>query len=71
MKTVRLLFYPLENTYNIKAEEDELTVNFNELLIKNLYYPDQTTPAQIESEIENLQSYGVVWVDSWRIYPEE
>ena len=74
MKTVRLLFYPLENSYNIKMQEDELTVNFDELLIKNLYFPDLTTPAQIEIEMQRLQSFGVVWVDSWTIKddnPEE
>ena len=65
MKTVRLLFYPLQTS------GDELSINFDELLVKNLYFPDLTTPAQIEIELERLQSFGVVWVDSWRINPEE
>ena len=65
MQTVRLLFYPLQML------EDELTVNFDELLVKNIYYPEQTTPEQIETNIERLQSFGVVWVDSWSITPKE
>lgn len=65
MKTVRLLFYPLQ------MFEDELSVNFDELLVKSLYYPEQTTPEQIETDIQRLQSLGVVWVDSWSITPKE
>ena len=68
MKTVRLLFYPLQTS------GDELSINFKKLLVKNLYFPDLTTPAQIEIELKRLQSFGVVWVDSWTINddnPEE
>lgn len=71
MKTVRLLFYPLQR---LDDESDLMQINFDELLIKELHYPSKISNDEINDQIERLRNFQVVWVDSWNINddnPEE
>lgn len=68
MKTVRLLFYPLKGgEHDELLNEDSLIIDFESLLVKNLYFEDSVTNESIARRIEELQALGVVWVDSWSI----
>lgn len=69
MKTVRLLFYPLQTLELVDDffNENSLGINFDDLLVKSLYFEDSVTNESIARRIEELQALGVVWVDSWSI----
>ena len=71
MKTVRLLFYPLKTQeQDDLLNEDSLVVNFDDLLVKRIYFEDSTTDESITRRFEELQALGVVWIDSWSIIEE-
>jgi len=69
VRKVTLLFYPLKRSEVIEDDDllDMLVINFDELLINELYFSDATTNEQINDKIEMLRALNVVCVDSYRI----
>lgn len=65
MKTIKLLFYPL-----MRGDDDELVINFDELLIKELYFDDKKTNEEIENHINLMRSFDIIHIDSWRLIHE-
>ena len=51
----------------MRGDEDELVINFDELLIKELYFNDKKTNEEIENHINLIRSFNIIHVDSWRI----
>ena len=62
MKNVMILFYPL-----MRGDNDELVINFDELLIQELYFDSKKTNEEIENHINLIRSFDIIHIDSWRI----
>lgn len=60
MKTVKLLFYPLA-----KSESDELMVNDDELLVKELHFNSKVSDDEIVNHLNTLSN--VVYLVSYTI----
>ena len=69
MRRVTLLFYPLKRSEVVEEEDllEVLTINFDDLLIKELYFSDSTTNEQIHDRMDMLQALQVIHLDSYRI----
>jgi hypothetical protein len=65
MKTLRLRFYPLKQD---RKDSDSIIINFDEYLIKDVYFSSSKSDEDIVRHLEMLESMHVIWIDSWDIY---
>ncbi len=62
MKTLRLRFYPL-----MRDDDDEIVINFEEYLSKDIHFTSKTSNDEIIQRIQALEHMNVIWIDSWEI----
>ena len=65
MKTLRLRFYPLKQD---RKDSDSIIINFDEYLVKDVYFSSSKSDEDIVRHLEMLESMHVIWIDSWDIY---
>lgn len=54
----------------MRGDDDELVINFDELLIKELYFNSKKTNEEIENHINLMRSFDIIHIDSWRLIHE-
>jgi hypothetical protein len=69
MRKVSLLFYPLKRSAVIEDGDllELLVINFDELLSREIYFPQSTTDDEIARKIDELRAFQVVHIDTYRI----
>jgi len=66
MRTLRLRFYPL-----MRDEDENIVINFDEYLSRDIYFSSKTSNDDIIKRIEALEHMQVIWISSWDIYDGE
>lgn len=64
MKKLKLLYYSRSTD---QESEEETLINFEDLIIRETYFTDQTSNDYIVDFVNTLHESGIVYIDTWKI----